>query len=256
MAKQEQQGQGNPSAGHSAAGNPSVDLLAQVQQLRRSQRRLSLYCGGVTVLAIAGLLMGAASSRNASFEVIDAQRINIKEPDGTLRLTISNRSQFPGAFMKGREIAHPRPMAGMLFLNDEGTESGGLIFRGALDKEGRPDSGLSLTFDRYQQDQQMQLLGVDGPHGAFAGLRFSDVANGLQRPTFSAEDERLNKEGKPSITSRVFLGKTGSRNAMLQLQDAQGRPRLELQVTPQGEATLSFLDEQGETVKVISAKDA
>lgn len=232
------------------------DLVAEVQRLRASQRRLSLYCGGVTLLALAGLLMGASAHRDASFDVIDAQRINIREPDGTLRLVVSNRTHFPGGFMKGEEItAHKRPMAGMLFLNDEGTENGGLIFNGALGKDGRPDSGMSLTFDRYQQDQQLQLLGLDGPDGNIAGLMFNDVADGLKRPIFSADDERLAKAGEEAITRRVFLGRSDARNAMLQLLDAKGNPRLQLQVTPKGEATLAFLDEAGETTRVISASD-
>ncbi|RTQ84463.1 MULTISPECIES: hypothetical protein [Stenotrophomonas] len=230
-------------------------VLAEVHRLRRHQRRLTLYCGGVTLLALAGLLMGATAQRNASFDVIDVQRINIKEPDGTLRLVVSNRTLFPGAFMKGREIVeHARPMAGMLFLNDEGTENGGLIFNGRRDDNGKPDSGLSLTFDRYQQDQQLQLLGLDGPRGAVAGLQLNDVADGQLRPMFSAEDERLHAQGVQAITRRVFLGRTQSRNAMLQLLDGAGQPRLQLQVTPKGEATLSFLDEHGDTVRVISAE--
>ncbi|REM99046.1 hypothetical protein DSI35_23130, partial [Mycobacterium tuberculosis] len=67
----------------------------------------------------------------------------------------------PGVLIHNKEQPHPRPMAGMLFFNDEGTENGGLIYNGSLDKNGKPSSGMSLTFDRYQQDQQMQLLGVD-----------------------------------------------------------------------------------------------
>jgi len=81
------------------------------------------------------------------------------------------------------------------------------------------------------------------------------VADGLKRPVFSADDERLAKAGEQAITRRVFLGKSLSRNAMLQLLDAKGNPRLQLQVTPKGEASLAFLDEAGETTRVISASD-
>ena len=58
---------------------------------------------------------------------------------------------------------------------------------------------------------------------------------------FWADDERLHAQGVQAITRRVLLGRTQSRNVMLQLLDGAGQPRLQLQVTPKGEATLSFL---------------
>jgi len=63
-----------------------------------------------------------ASNRNASFDIIDVKRINVREPDGTLRMAISSKALFPDAIVAGQEHLHPRPMAGMLFYNDEGTE--------------------------------------------------------------------------------------------------------------------------------------
>lgn len=46
-------------------------VLAEVHRLRRYQRRLTLYCGGVTSLALTGLLMGATAQRSASIDVIE-----------------------------------------------------------------------------------------------------------------------------------------------------------------------------------------
>ncbi|MES2129564.1 MAG: hypothetical protein V4463_20010 [Pseudomonadota bacterium] len=230
-----------------------TDLAGQIQKLQKSQRRLTMYCAGSTVLILSGLLMGLAPIKNAKFDVLDVQRINIKEPDGTIRLTIANRALFPGAFIKNKEVKHPRPMAGMLFFNDEGTENGGLIFNGSLGKDGKPSSGLSLTFDRYQQDQQLQLLGVDDGGAHFAGLTFNDVADGLERPVFSDTDNRLSEQGNYAITKRVFLGKTASKNSALQLLDAHGKARLELKVTAEGQAEIVFLDENGKPAKTISA---
>ncbi|WP_313301463.1 hypothetical protein [Stenotrophomonas sp.] len=70
---------------------------------------------------------------------------------------------------------------------------------------------------------------------------------------FSAEDERLHAQGVQVIARCVIPGRK-SRDAMLQLLDGAGQPRLQLQVTPKGEATLSFLDEHGDAVRVISAE--
>jgi hypothetical protein len=73
----------------------------------------------------------------AAIEELDVQRINLREPDGTLRLVISNKSKAPGIFIKGKEYPHPdRKTAGMIFFNDEGTENGGLIFGGETSPDG------------------------------------------------------------------------------------------------------------------------
>lgn len=231
----------------------SQDLAKEVFNIKQTQKWLIIYCITITIIAIAGFSFGKFSVNNSKFDEIDVQRINFKEPDGTIRLTISNRTLFPGAFIKNKEVEHPRPMAGMLFFNDEGTESGGLIFNGALNDEGVVSSGVSLTFDRYQQDQQMQLLGVDAGGEHFAGLTFSDVADGIERPVFSDKDRQLSKEGNYAITKRVFLGKTATKNSLLKLMDAQGKSRIEFKVTPEGESTITFFDENGKPLKTITA---
>src|ERR1700684_656690 len=84
------------------------------------------------VLAIVGWGRAAAEREVTSFAEIDVQRINVREPDGTLRMTISNSATAPGIIFRGKEHAHPaRQAAGILFFNDEGTENGGLLFGGS-----------------------------------------------------------------------------------------------------------------------------
>lgn len=230
---------------------PTIEL--EIQRLYRAHRRLKITVALLVGSLVVVLLVAAkAATRDVTFGTIDAQRINIREPDGTIRLTISNRARFPGAFVHNKEVAHPRDMAGFLFFNDEGTEQGGLIYNGKLAANGKSSSGLSLTFDRYQQDQQMQLLGVDDDGTHFAGLSFNDVADGIARPVFSEKDEALGKAGHYAIKRRVFIGKSASQNSMLQLLDASGKPRLELQVTPAGDAKIVFLDADGKATREIS----
>lgn len=230
----------------------SNDVELELCNLRKSHTRLKVALSVLAISVGAIFIVGAkVLPKNGTFSSIDAERINIREPDGTIRLTISNMSKFPGAFVKNQEVKHPRKMAGFLFFNDEGTEQGGLIFNGKS-ADGKTSSGLSLTFDRYQQDQQMQLLGVDAGGTHFAGLTFNDVADGIQRPIFSLKDKAENSAGNASITKRVFLGKSGGQNSTLQLLDAKGKPRLELRVAPSGDAKIVFLDETGIPTKEIS----
>ena len=48
------------------------------------------------LLAIVGWGRAAAEREVTSFAEIDVQRINVREPDGTLRMTISNSATAPG----------------------------------------------------------------------------------------------------------------------------------------------------------------
>ena len=50
----------------------------------------------------------------------------------------------------------------MLFVNEECTENGGLIQKGSVGPDGKADAGLSLTFDRFRQDQVIELLHAEG----------------------------------------------------------------------------------------------
>jgi hypothetical protein len=87
-----------------------------------SQKFLVVYSSILTIAFATVVLCGTAMVRNPTFDLITARRINIVEPDGTVRLTISNRADFPGAWNRKKE--YPRPdrteAAGMLFMSEEG----------------------------------------------------------------------------------------------------------------------------------------
>src|SRR5436190_3174026 len=139
---------------------------------------LAVYSTVLTTLLTAFTLTGSAAARVQRFDEIDAHRINIREPDGTLRMVMSNHARLPGVIVRGTE--HPpveRPYAGMLFYNDEGTENGGLVFGGHRNANGEVvDSGVNLSFDRYGATSQfVQLAGVDDSTNHIVGLILSDT---------------------------------------------------------------------------------
>jgi hypothetical protein len=202
---------------------------------------------GTALVAMAATLVAAASPQP---KVLDVERINIREPDGTLRMVIAGRDSFPGSFFKGKEIDRPdrRHAAGLLFLNDEGTENGGLIWAGQK-KDGKTNAGASLTFDRYENDQTIQLLQTDSGDKDIAALVISDRPG---EPMFAMEG------GKPIVRNsamggapRVFVGKSMDRASVMMLQDATGMPRLMLKVDPDGSSSINFLDAQGKVVRTI-----
>ena len=83
---------------------------------RGGERILVGYCIFTSVALAAVLTMGAARSPPDHFDQITVRRINLVEPDGTLRMVIADKALLPGVIVKGKE--HPpvdRPQAGMLF---------------------------------------------------------------------------------------------------------------------------------------------
>ena len=53
-----------------------------------SRRFLAIYSGVLTLVFVVTVFWGFLRIRNPNFDMITARRINIIEPDGTVRLTI------------------------------------------------------------------------------------------------------------------------------------------------------------------------
>jgi hypothetical protein len=197
----------------------------------------------------------------ARFTEIDAERINIREPDGALRLVVSNQARFPGIIVKGVDYVHPgRDTAGMLFFNEEGTENGGLIWDGR-ETNGRRASSGSLTFDRYHQDQTIQVIAIEDGAERTSGFRINDQPDGMmdfealarirampEGPDQDAAYAAANFGGVP----RAFLGRQTTGASELVLRDAAGAPRLLLSVAADGAARIDFLDGEGRLVRSVS----
>lgn len=212
---------------------------------------MAYWQGLVTGAALVRMAVAvAAASRPARMATLDVERINIREPDGTLRMVISGRERFPGSFHKGKEIARPdrRFPAGMLFLNDEGTENGGLIWAGKA-VDGRPEAGASLTFDRYENDQTLQLLQTDSGENDMAAVVISDRPDGSMFEM--VEGKPVARPGAASGPPRLFLGKSRDRASMLMLQDGAGIPRIVLRVERDGTSAIDFLDAEGKVVRTV-----
>ena len=204
-------------------------------------------------LSIVNFLRPQQGATPARFERLTVERLDVVEPDGTPRMIVASRSRFPGSYVRGKEIARPdrNEVAGILFVNDEGTENGGLIQNGKL-VDNHAVSGASLTFDRFRQDQMLQLLVEEGGGKAGAGLLISDRPS---HTVYSIEDMFAHpaREPPPQATGaqRAFLGNENG-TAALVLSDPAGRPRLTLVVNASGTPEITMLDEHGKPVKTIT----
>ena len=197
------------------------------------QRALIIYSAVMSTAFAAVFLMGAKSHNTQAYDEIQVHRIDVVEPDGTLRMVIADRDRLPGTIVKGKEFPKvDRPEAGMLFYNDEGTENGGLIFGGHRNEKGEIiNSGASLSFDPYGESQQLlQLAGVEDKDNRIVGLAVNEPKNHARN-------------------RRIWVGRGEDDAAVVSLMDANGRKRIVMQVAADGTASLNFLDAEGHVVR-------
>jgi hypothetical protein len=199
-----------------------------------AQKALLVYSAVSSTALLCVVLMGATQHHASDFDELRVHRINIVEPDGTLRMVISNTDRLPPVIIKGHErpeMGEPRPQAGMLFYNDEGSENGGLIFGGRKNEKGEVvDSGGSLSFDKYDAGQIVQLAGVDDKDDRFAGLNVNDGHR------------------------RVWIGRQDPGTASVALSDAQGRRRIRIEVAADGTPSLAFYDGDGRLIQDLAPR--
>lgn len=78
----------------------------------------------------------------------------------------------------------------MLFINDEGTEDGGLIYGGSKENDS-PYSFSHLSFDQYDQDQTI-VIGASLSNGERnAAIQLNDAPETPITPALIAEGERI-----------------------------------------------------------------
>lgn len=231
--------------------------------MRIDPTRALIAYSGITTAAIAYVLVTAAAPgpRHATFSAIDVGRINVREPDGTIRMIISNAAQAPGIIIKNKEHPHPsRQSAGMIFFNREGTENGGLIFDGEAGPDGAAHSNGSLTFDRYEQDQVVQMFAQQDGANKTAGFNVFDRPDKrmdfalLDQVSKLPADQRRAFYEKAGIIGhkRMFIGRDADGSARVVLRDGEGRARLLMAVSDSGAARIDFLDANGKVTRSVT----
>lgn len=234
-------------------------------QFLTSTRFLLAYCLTLTVAMLLMMLFVIRFARNPHMGIVTARRINIVEPDGTVRLTISNRADFPSGWMRGRE--YPRPdrtdAAGLLFMSEEGTEQGGLIWGAGQQPDGSVQSHGHLSLDQYEENQ---IFAIDA--GREGNDKFSQITIADQGD-YPVQDKREAYARIMSLpadqqeaawstffaarpaydTKRMVLGRTSDGSVGIDLRDKTGKTRLQLRVAADGTPTLQFFDDVGKVSK-------
>jgi hypothetical protein len=214
--------------------------------------------------ATQALRLAEAAAREAGVTVttpvideLTVKRINVVEDDGTLRIVIGNSTHGRTAPMRGRLVRHPgrNESAGLLFVNDEGTECGGLQFAGHRSDGGKEQLGM-LTFDDFEQNEGFRLGMVQEGSVVQRFLEFSDVPDwslvdmveeieGLDDEAAREVQERYAARGSGLGASRMRLARDADGSVGLVLRDARGQDRLRFVVPADGEPQMEILDVDG-----------
>ncbi|MEO6806703.1 MAG: hypothetical protein ABI286_03240 [Edaphobacter sp.] len=231
---------------------------------------LVIYSGVLTVVFAVVVLCGAVMVRNPTFGIITARRINIVEPDGTVRLTISNRADFPGAWNRKKE--YPRPdrteAAGMLFMNEEGTEQGGLIWGASQLPDGTIENHGHLSLDQYEENQIFAIDAGQEGKDKFSRITIADQGDYPIEEKRKANDriEKLPADQQAAAwnefftthradVKRLVMGRSADGSVGLELRDYNGKVRIVLAVKRYGKPTFQFLDDTGKVVKEFAATE-
>jgi len=226
------------------------------------------------------LLTNLAFTNNSPqrFDEITVHRINIVEPDGTVKMVITNADKFPSGqnLVNGLTLTKDRKKrSGMLYFNEDGIECGGFIYDGKKRTDGH-SAGMSLTNDQYDGDQVMQLLTTDekkeGRRFVSGSLVFNErpvnesmskvekihaEIDELRKTDEAAADKKYQQYqvmGLIGATPRIMLGKSRSENNGLFLFDSKGVPRAMFYIDKNNNAKLDFLDEKGNAVFSLPKK--
>ncbi len=218
----------------------------------------------LVLLAVTGLLcvnLFHPLLPRQTFRVIEAGRINIREADGILKAALSNSAGFNEAYRASHGGVR---FSGLMFYNEEGQETGGLVYLGK-ETPGGQDSDVTLTFDQFRQDQNVYLHHEE--HKDAQGLQIEDGLAINSRPDWTQVKEeyglydqmeklpadqreefqlkalqagklstrrlffgvqRGTKDGRPYDDAGLFIKNKWGRNAIKLYVDEQNRPRFEV----------------------------
>jgi hypothetical protein len=235
-----------------------------------SSPRFLAICSGVLTLVFAvTVLCGFAMLRNPQFGIITARRINIVEPDGTVRLTISNRADFPGGWIHKKESPRPdrREAAGMLFMSEEGSEQGGLIWGASQGPDGTIENHGHLSLDQYEENQVFALDAGQEGKDKFSRITIADQGDypieekrkAQERIDKLPQDKQDDEWGKFFAShrhdvKRLVLGRAPDGSVGLSLRDGNGKVRVSLEVQSDGRSVLQFLDDSGKVVSEFTGQ--
>src|SRR5262249_14708210 len=159
--------------------------------------------------------------------------------DGKIRMVISNKARSPdvvldGRTIKGRQGGRP---PGIIFYNEHG-ECGGLVL-GSAHPGATPPGRAPPPLPQYRPGPTVRIMSAAGTGQRAAGLRvwdrpetplteILDQMEAVKKLPDGPEKDAAAKKLQESAASptRVVVGKSEKKAAVVMLADAKGRPRI------------------------------
>ena len=189
---------------------------------------------------------------------LNVEKLNICEPDGTVKMTLFNSQNIPSMILEGEDIMPGHRsndgVSGAMFYNNEGDECGGLIYGSDIDDDGEVTMGMSLTFDKWKQDQVLQLnLQKQGEKEQYGisiydrpeySIRQSvDLLKEIRSTKDQKEQTRLYHQLMKNNHKRVFIGHDTDGDTKIALYDSKGKEKVKI-----------FIDENDEPQVIVNGK--
>ncbi len=153
----------------------------------------------ITLIAINSFIVMTAFNskgfKSEKFDEISVDRINIVDKKGITKMVIASNDMIRQDSKDENVKSDEFRSSGILFRNEEGEECGGLIYHGKKTKNGQ-EADASLTFDQYNQDQNVVLEHKENIDSAEASI--DDGLSIIQRPNYKKIPEEYSTYDKIS----------------------------------------------------------
>lgn len=192
---------------------------------------------------------------------LNAECVNIVEPDGTLRLSLYNSLNMAPIMMDGANLLpghrEGQGISGIMFYNSEGDECGGMGMSSRREADGSYYSSMSMTFDQYKQDQVVQVSVSEKNGQRSYGYTIYDrpnkhisenlkVRKTLENPNVSqSEKERVAQQYALENAVRMRLGKNTDGSVSVRINDSKGNPKLDVTMGADGVPCIVMYDKNG-----------
>jgi hypothetical protein len=230
----------------------------KVRSIRREIQILRVYALVSTVAAGAFLLGAVHEAKNASFDTITVHRINVVDREDRRAMVITDHDDFPQPIMNGKSgnRGGGNDQNGIVFYNQLGNEQGALLWYGRA----TGDTGDLISYDTAQTSDVLKVSAIHSLTGDEAAVYgYSSPLYSTLQSTACAQFHSAFKAAPsgparfalrqqfPQCNThrRFFVGYDGDNKSRVMLQDATGRPRIDMFVSPNGDAKLQFLDADG-----------
>ncbi|MCC7635366.1 hypothetical protein [Stenotrophomonas rhizophila] len=201
------------AAEHPAPSRPSLEALQRIIESRSPETKVA----------------------KPDHDRITAQRIDIVDENGVIRMTLSGRT--PAPIIDGIQYRRAFNVAGLVLYDDKGSERGGF---GTADVAG----GMGvLALDHPAMDAIGWRVSPDGE----VAFSINQAPPLLREPSL---DNRLVPGVKTSTRIRMVVGADGT--PAIALNDKADKTRLRLTVTEEGYGAIEFLNAEGEVIHTLA----